>query len=231
MMDLGAIAGAALLAGFLGSAHCFGMCAGISGLFAANASASSLRSDTPKAIAYNLGRILTYTTLGALVAAIGGKFVDAIPALAGPVRLAGGVLIVLVGLQVAFRWRLLAPVENLGAKLWSRIAPSGSRLFPVATMAGAVQLGLLWGFLPCGLVYSALLIAASTADALQGALVMLMFGIGTMPAMLATGLSAARVASFASRNHLLAGLLIVVLGAATLLLPVQSLFGPTPHVH
>lgn len=231
MTELGAIAGAALLAGFLGSAHCFGMCAGISGLFAANASATSLRSDTPKALAYNFGRILTYALLGGLVGAIGGTFVDAIPALAGPVRLAGGLLIVLVGLQVAFRWRLLAPVENLGAKLWSRIAPRGGRLFPVTSIIGAVQLGLLWGFLPCGLVYSVLLVAASTADAVRGALVMLMFGLGTMPAMLATGLSAARVASFASRNHVAAGLLIVILGAATLVLPIQSFLGPAHHAH
>lgn len=231
MTELGAIAGAALLAGFLGSAHCFGMCAGISGLFAANASASSLRSDTPKAVAYNVGRILTYTILGALIGAVGSTFVDAIPRLAGPVRLAGGVLIVLVGLQVAFRWRLLAPIENMGAKLWSRVAPSGSRLFPVTSLFGAIQLGLLWGLLPCGLVYSALLIAASTADTVRGALVMLMFGLGTLPAMLATGLSAARVASFASKNRVLAGLLIIALGIATLRMPVQSLIGTTHHIH
>lgn len=231
MTEIGAVIGAALLAGFLGSAHCFGMCAGISGLFAANANASSLRSDTPKAIAYNFGRILTYTVLGAFIAAIGSAFVDVIPQLAGPVRLAGGVLIILVGLQVAFRWRLLAPIENFGAKLWSRVAPSGSRLFPVTTMSGAIRLGLIWGVLPCGLVYSALLIAASTTDPMRGALVMLMFGLGTMPAMLATGLSAARVASFTSKNHVLAGLLIVVLGIATLVLPIQSLLGTAHHAH
>lgn len=231
MTEISATAGAALLAGFLGSAHCFGMCGGISGLFAANASASSLRNDMPKAIAYNLGRIMTYAVVGALIAAIGAAFIDVIPKLAGPVRLASGVLIILVGLQVAFRWRLLAPVENLGARLWSRVAPSGSRLFPVTSIFGALRLGLLWGLLPCGLVYSALLIAASTADALHGSLIMLMFGLGTMPAMLATGLGAARIASFASKNHLYAGLLIVILGAVTLVLPIQSLLGSAHHAH
>ena len=231
MTELWTITGAALVTGFLGSAHCFGMCGGISGLFAAHASATSLRSDLPKAVAYNLGRIVSYAILGAAFAALGGLFVDAIPKLAGPVRLASGILIILVGLQVAFRWRLLAPIENAGAKLWSRIAPAGGRLFPVTSVSRALQLGLIWGLLPCGLVYSALLVAASTADPGRGALVMVAFGLGTMPAMLATGLSAARISAFASRNRVAAGLLIVVLGIATLMMPVQSLLGPAPHHH
>jgi sulfite exporter TauE/SafE len=139
------------------------------------------------------------------------------------VRLASGLLIVLIGLQVAFNWRILALVENAGGRLWQKIAPAAKGLVPVESMPQALGLGLLWGLLPCGLVYSVLLLAASTADAVSGSLVMLAFGIGTMPAMIATGLSAAKLAQFMSRRRLGAGLLIVLIGLATIAMPVMKL--------
>ena len=225
---------AALAAGFLGSAHCLGMCAGISGMVAVNASAKSLSRTLPLAIAYNLGRAVSYTALGALVALFGDTMVSALPALAGPVRLLGGVLIILVGLQVAFRWQLLAPVESAGLALWSRIAPAAGRLLPVTTIPRAIALGLLWGFIPCGLVYSMLLVAAASASVATGAATMLAFGIGTMPAMLMTGLGALSLASFAGRVRVFAGLLIVLLGLLTIGFPLTSLLGTdsgTMHHH
>lgn len=223
------LVGAAFITGLLGSAHCFGMCAGISGLFAVNASAASMRRDIPMALTYNLGRVLSYAFLGIIVAALGKSFVDAIPGLAAPVRLFSGILIIIVGLQVAFNWRVLAPLEKAGASLWNRIAPAAKGLLPVTTVPKALALGLLWGWLPCGLVYSVLLLAATTADPLRGASVMLAFGIGTMPAMVATGVSASRLAGFMSRRKLGAGLLIVILGIATLAMPVASLSGSKGH--
>jgi len=221
--------GAAFVTGFLGSAHCFGMCAGISGLFAVNASATSLRRDIPMAVTYNLGRVLSYVFIGVIVAALGKSIVGGIPRLAAPVRLFSGVLIVIVGLQVAFNWRVLAPVEKAGASLWQRIAPAAKRLLPVTSMPKALGLGLLWGWLPCGLVYSVLLLAATTANPAQGAAVMLAFGLGTMPAMIATGVSASKLAGFMSRRRLGAGLLIVILGLATLAMPVAKLAGSEGH--
>ena len=217
--------GAAFVTGLLGSAHCFGMCGGLSGLFAVNTSVASLRRNIPMAFTYNLGRVLSYAFLGAVVALVGQAFVDSIPRLAAPVRLASGLLIVIVGLQVAFGWRFLAPVEKAGAKLWNRIAPAAKGLLPVTSMPKALGLGLLWGWLPCGLVYSVLLLAASTANALDGGLVMIAFGVGTMPAMIATGISASKLSAFMSRNRLGAGLLIVLLGLATLAMPVMKMSG------
>ena len=210
------------------------MCAGISGLFAVNASVASLRTQLSMAIAYNIGRVLSYVFLGALVAAIGHSIVNTIPDIAAPVRLASGLLIVVVGLQVAFGWRFLAPLEKAGARIWNRIAPAANSLLPVTSMPKALGLGLLWGWLPCGLVYSVLLLAATTADPLQGGLVMISFGLGTMPAMIATGISASRLSQFMSRNRLGAGLLIVLLGALTLAMPVMSMSGdpqPSEHSH
>jgi len=216
---------AAFVTGFLGSAHCFGMCGGISGLFAVSAEVRSLRQQAPKAVAYNLGRLLTYAFLGVTVALLGKTMVDSIPKLAAPIRLASGLLIILVGLQLAFNWRILAPVENVGSKLWQKVAPSARRLVPVETNTQAVGLGLIWGLLPCGLVYSVLLLAATTADPVHGGLVMLAFGLGTLPAMIATGLSASKLAQFMSRKRLGAGLLIVLIGIATIAMPVMKLAG------
>jgi len=220
---------ASFITGFLGSAHCFGMCGGISGLFAVNASVASLRAQFPKAIAYNLGRILTYAIIGAAVAVLGKSAVASIPALMAPIRLASGALIIFVGLQLAFGWRILAPLENAGARLWKRIAPAAKGLVPVNSIPQALGLGLIWGWLPCGLVYSVLLLAATTAEPAGGGLVMIAFGLGTMPAMVATGVSASKLAQFMSGKRMGAGLLIVLLGLATIAMPVMKLTGTQGH--
>lgn len=220
---------AAFVTGLLGSAHCFGMCGGISGLFAVNTAVATLKTQVPRAIAYNLGRVLSYAILGTAVAVVGKTMVDSIPKLAAPVRLASGLLIILIGLQIAFNWRILAPIESAGAKLWQKIAPTAKGLLPVRSVAQALGLGLAWGLLPCGLVYSILLLAASTADPVGGSLVMLAFGLGTMPAMIATGLSASKLSQFMSRKRLGAGLLIVLIGVATIAMPVMKLSGPHGH--
>ena len=225
MNGLWPMASAAFITGLLGSAHCLGMCGGISGLFAVNVSVQALKQQFSKAVAYNVGRVATYAVLGIIVALLGKGAVGSIPYLAAPVRLASGALIILVGLQVAFGWRVLSVVENAGAALWRRVAPSAKGLVPVENIMQALGLGLVWGLLPCGLVYSILLLAATTAEPSSGAVVMIAFGLGTMPAMIATGVSAARLAQFMSRKRVGAGLLIVLIGVATIAMPVTKLSG------
>jgi len=112
-----------------------------------------------------------------------------------------------------------------GAKIWQKIAPAAKGLVPVESLPQALGLGLIWGWLPCGLVYSVLLLAATTTDPFAGACVMLAFGLGTMPAMIATGMSASKLAQFMSGKRLGAGLLIVLLGIATIAMPVMKLTG------
>lgn len=226
MTELIPVLATAFVTGLLGSAHCFGMCAGISGLFAINASVASLKTQVPKAFAYNLGRVLSYAILGVVVGVLGKTIVSSIPDIAAPVRFASGVLIILVGLQLAFGWRILSPLETAGSKIWKRIAPAARGLVPVETTTQALGLGLIWGWLPCGLVYSVLLLAATTTDALGGGLVMIAFGLGTMPAMIATGVSASKIAQFMSGKRLGAGLLIIVLGLATIAMPVMKFTSP-----
>ena len=223
MIEVWPIVSAALVTGLLGSAHCLGMCGGISGLFAVNASITSIKQQLPRAITYNAGRIATYAILGIVVAMLGKGAVGSIPDLAAPVRLASGLLIILVGLQVAFGWRLLSFVENVGARLWRRVAPAAKGLVPVENLLQALGLGLIWGLLPCGLVYSVLLLAATTTEPSSGALVMIAFGLGTMPAMVATGISASKLAQFMSRRRMGAGLLIILMGIATIAMPIMKM--------
>lgn len=229
--------GAALAAGLFGSAHCLGMCGGIAGLFAVKLEVATLSRRLGLGIAYNLGRILGYAVLGFLVAGIGKTIAGVIPALAGPVRLAGGLLIILVGLQIAFDWRLLEFMERGGGAVWQRIAPSARGLLPVTSAPKALVLGFLWGWLPCGLVYSALLIAATSGEALNGAAVMAVFGLGTLPAMLLTGLGAAELQAFMARTWARrgAGLLVVIMGIVTLWMPLMKLLSPMAdgdtHMH
>ena len=233
MTDLLAALATAFLAGLLGSAHCFGMCGGISGLFAVQSSVRGLRRQLPMALTYNAGRLASYAILGFTVAALGSQVVELSPAVARPVRLAAGVIIILVGLQIAFNFRVLDILERVGGIAWSRISPFAGRLLPVTSLPRALGLGLLWGLLPCGLVYSMLLVAATSLHAVDGALIMLAFGIGTTPAMLLTGLGAARLAQLMQdkRTRLGAGLLIVLLGILTLVMPVTALMSPGPHSH
>ena len=234
MPELTASLAAALLTGLLGSAHCLGMCAGISGLFAMQSSAAGLRRQLPMAVTYNAGRLASYAILGFVVAAVGARFAGLTPALAGPVRLIAGIVIILIGLQIAFDMRLLSWLERMGSRIWERVTPLAQGLLPVNSLPRALGLGLLWGLLPCGLVYSILLVAAASAQAVDGALIMLAFGLGTTPAMLLTGLGAARLSQLMQqrRTRLGAGLLIVILGLLTIAMPVMAtLFSGAGHSH
>ncbi len=237
MIELLPILGAALLAGFLGSAHCLGMCGGISGMIAVNAGVTALKTQLPLAIAYNVGRITSYAILGAIVGSLGQAAVMTVPAIAGPVKLATGIIIILIGLQLVFDLRILSALERSGAALWKRIAPLAQKLLPISTIPRAYGLGLLWGWLPCGLVYGALLIAVTTATAGSGALTMAVFGLGTMPAMVMTGLGAFRLSQSLGNARRAAGVLLIVIGLITLAMPVEKMFmsdgaaGHSMHQH
>lgn len=230
MTELLPLLSAALLAGLVGSAHCLGMCAGISGLFAVNAEVATMRASIPTALVYNAGRVITYALLGVIVAAFGSVIVKASPNLAVGVRMLSGIIIMLVGLKVAFDLRVLNVIERMGGTLWARIAPAANRLVPVTSLPKALGLGLVWGWLPCGLVYSVLLIAATSASPIGGAATMVAFGLGTMPAMVLSGLGAARLSSIMQRRgtRLGLGLLIVAMGLLTIAMPLGKLL-PIGH--
>lgn len=136
-------------------------------------------------LSYNLGRIFSYALMGAIV----GLFAQQITASGGAVwlRWLAGLLLIAMGLYLANWWRGLTYLETGGRYLWAYLQPLGKALMPVDNPTKAVALGGIWGWLPCGLVYSALAYAMAQGNAFNGAMIMLAFGLGTLPAVLATG--------------------------------------------
>ena len=183
----------AFLVGLLGGVHCVGMCGGIVG--ALSLGLSSQRQQLPLLLAYNIGRIASYTLAGALMGGLGFYFSGLLPVQnAQHVLLAlAGVFMILLGLYLAGWWNLLARIERAGGALWRRIEPLGRGLLPVRSVRQAVLLGVLWGWLPCGLVYTALVWTVASGGAFQGAALMLAFGLGTLPNLLLMGVAAARL--------------------------------------
>ena len=206
------------LAGLMGSVHCLGMCAGLSGLFAVGGNAGRSRVLT-----YNAGRLLSYGIIGALGGLLGASAAESYQLYTQVhwLRIAGGVIICLIGLQIALELNLLRAIESAGAGIWRAISPLARRLLPVTSHRRALGLGLLWGWLPCGLVYSVLLVAMTSGGPISGALVMAAFGAGTLPAMFATGIGAQVVTRFtqgtASRRAM--GFLLIVMGLLTIAMP------------
>ncbi len=192
------------LMGVFGSAHCVAMCGGIAGSLSCAASSECARPRRSLALAlsYNLGRVASYAAAGAFAGSV-GVMVSAVfdlHALQAGLRLVAGVATLGVALFVAGLFPAFAAVERLGGPLWSIVGPIARRLLPVRTAGQAVLLGGLWGFLPCGMVYAALAIALGAGSASGGGLAMAAFGIGTLPAMVATSLVAGAVMNVARRS-------------------------------
>jgi len=205
---------AAMLAiGLLGAGHCVGMCGGIaSALGFAARDGGSLHLI----IAYNLGRITSYAVAGALVALV-GQWGESYLALGPVLRIVSGVVLILMGCYLAGWWRVLVRLEKIGGALWKRIQPLSVKLLPVRSLPQALVLGMLWGWLPCGLVYTALAYAATSANTMEGALAMAAFGLGTAPAMVAGGLFAARVRTFLQSHAVrtIAAVIMIAFGVWT----------------
>lgn len=194
LVDLLPVLSTAFLAGLLGAGHCFGMCGGIAGGLGA---LSSRHGAAGAALVFNGARIVSYGLLGGVAAsfmALTGE-VLAVPGWGRALRWATAILIALIGLQFLFNLRALATIERAGGRLWARMAPAVQGAARVQGLPGRAALGLAWGFLPCGLVYTVLLTAASTGNFADGALVMLAFGAGTLPALLGMTLWAPALAA------------------------------------
>lgn len=211
-LDLLPVLVTAFMAGLLGAGHCFGMCGGIAGGFGALATG---RGAFGSALLFNGGRIISYGLLGGVLAVLIGVAGEGlgVPGWSRWLRLLTGVLIALVGLRFLFDWQGLARIEQAGAGLWRRVSPLVNKAARTRGPLGRLALGLTWGFLPCGLVYTMLLTAMSTGKFVDGFLTMFAFGVGTLPALLGMTLWAPALSSFlqekATRRIVGAGLLLV----------------------
>lgn len=203
----------AFVVGLLGGVHCVGMCGGIVGALSLGLPS---QRQLPLLIAYNLGRIGSYTVAGAIMGVMGFYFSALLPVQnAQRVLLAfAGIFMILLGLYLGGWWNLLTRIERLGGRLWRRIEPLGRGLLPVRSVRQALLLGVLWGWLPCGLVYSALVWTVSSGGASQGGLLMLAFGLGTLPNLLLMGVAAAKLQRWVRKpaTRAVAGGLVVLFG-------------------
>ena len=228
MID-GVAMSAALVAGLIGSAHCFGMCGGIAGAMGMAAAQNGVRGGRLglHATLYNVGRITSYVVAGVIVGLLGsalGGMID-LPSWSLWLRGITGLVLVLLGLQIAFGWRLLTFLERGGARLWRRLSPLAGRLLGKRGAINALGLGMLWGWLPCGLSYSMLLIAATTGTAVGGGAIMLAFGLGTLPSMIGASYAGGRIGGLPGgrRTRVIAGLLIALMGIWTAAVPMRHI--------
>lgn len=215
---------AAFLAGMAGSVHCLAMCGGLSGalvLRVRRGGASPGRTVT-HTVTYQIGRLASYALAGAL----GGSLIGVLPELLEfqPLGLAlralAGLVLVGAAVGVLFNWRPLARIEQLGGRLWRHVTPL-TRNIPADRIRGSLLLGMLWGWLPCGMVYSMVLVAALSGTPAKGAATMLCFGLGTLPAIVSAGLASAQLLRLSAGRRLntVFGVLLLVLGIMTVVAP------------
>ncbi|MBI4996446.1 MAG: sulfite exporter TauE/SafE family protein [Rhodocyclales bacterium] len=202
---------AIFLVGLLGGSHCVGMCGGIVG--ALSLQAPQGRMALPVQLAYNLGRIASYTAAGMFAGALAQIVGELLP-LQRALYFVASLMLVAMGVYLLGMTQSLAWLEKRGQFVWRRVQPFTARFLPVRGAAQALPLGLLWGWLPCGLVYSALTTALASGSAGKGALLMLAFGLGTLPNLLLAGLLLVRFRRFAQARatRLVSGLLVLGYG-------------------
>ncbi|MDG9924083.1 MULTISPECIES: sulfite exporter TauE/SafE family protein [unclassified Pseudomonas] len=222
MPELAPLLVSALILGLLGGGHCLGMCGGLMGALTLAIPPEQRARRFRLLLAYNFGRILSYTTAGLLIG-LAGWAVASSPA-AMVLRVIAALLLIAMGLYLAGWWSGLTRIEALGRHLWRHLQPIASRLMPVSSLPRALLLGAVWGWLPCGLVYSTLLWASSQGSPADSALLMLAFGLGTWPVLLATGMAAERLTALLRQRgvRMAGGLLVILFGLWTL---------PGPHQH
>lgn len=183
----------AFIMGLFSSMHCVGMCGSIIGTLTLSLK-QEIRENKDVLffyiLNYNLGRITSYTLAGALVGVM--EFILTMPLGEGHghriLQLLSAIIMASAGFYIAGWFPRFAYIEKSGSRLWKFLEPFGRRLIPVQTRTRAFLFGMIWGWLPCGLVYTAFALAATTGDVLKSSLTMLAFGIGTLPAVFGIGI-------------------------------------------
>lgn len=218
----------AFLLGLFSTVHCIGMCGGIIGALSLSLPVE-IRHHKPRLLlfvtTYNIGRLLSYTLAGLIAGAIGTGVLASTGFDQGHVVLQyiGVAMMVAIGIYLAGWLPQLAIIEKIGVPLWQKLEPIGRKLLPVTSLPKALAYGVIWGWLPCGLVYFVLIWALTAGDALRGALMMLAFGLGTLPTLLTAGFMTSWVTRFA-RNptaRTIVGVLIIAMAIGSLFIPME----------
>ncbi|MBV2236063.1 MAG: sulfite exporter TauE/SafE family protein [Sterolibacterium sp.] len=222
MPDTGFIA--LFLIGLLGGTHCMAMCGGIVSALSMQPPGQielrkrgGLLTSLPLQLAYNLGRISSYTLAGAALGAVGslGLLFDNLLPVQMTLYVLANLMLIALGLYLLGLSQSLQFLERAGQRIWLKIQPLSRRFLPARRVSQALPLGMLWGFLPCGMVYSALTTALMSGSAWRGAGLMLAFGLGTLPNLLLAGLLLQRLRAFSQNRwiRVLSGALVLGFGA------------------
>jgi sulfite exporter TauE/SafE len=211
---------AALLMGFFGSPHCLGMCGGLVTAFGLSMKDVSPAKRRALVATYHLGRLTSYAFLGLVAGLIGTTVLEPLMKGNSTPRILLGLVLVFVGVTMLGA-PFLTKLERFGMRFWQYLSPLRQKVFPLTTFPRALTAGLLWGFLPCGLVYGALLIAIVAHNPLSGAALMFVFGLGTVPMLVAThetvGWLRDKIGRFRLRQ--LNGAIMVLSGLAVMVVP------------
>lgn len=214
---------AALLSGLLGGVHCAAMCGAIATSLSFGQKSTSATTQWLHALQPNLGRVLGYTLAGGIVGGVGHGLVSIAqqPRLMLAMRIGVGLLMIVVALRLLDPTGRFNPLSRPANALWQRLRPLQRALLPADTTLKRIGIGLLWGWLPCGLSATLLATAWLQATAVGGALTMLAFGLGTLPVMLPLTWSGARLGQRLQRGGLriAAGLLVLLAGLVTIAAP------------
>jgi sulfite exporter TauE/SafE len=203
--------------GLLGGAHCIGMCGGVIGALTMAVDARDSKRRLVLIAAYNLGRICSYVLIAMLFYLLVDQFENYFAL--SFMRNIAGLLLIAMGLYIANWWRGLVYLEKLGSHLWRWIQPLSKTLVPVKTVWHALFLGLIWGWLPCGLIYSALVYSATAPTITQAALIMFGFALGTLPTIILGSFMAERFMIFikAKNVRVVMALLLILFGVWTII--------------
>lgn len=202
--------------GLFSSIHCIGMCGSIIGTLTLSLKPEIRNNKStlfPFVLNYNIGRITSYAIAGGL-AGLAGTLLR-LPFDEGlghrVLQLFSAAIMLSAGLYIAGLFPRFAYIEKIGSKFWKIIEPFGRRLIPVNTRTDAFLFGMVWGWLPCGLVYATLALAATSGDVLRSSLTMLSFGLGTLPAVIGIGIMTDVLTKLSGIKHfkLIAGLLLI----------------------
>jgi len=219
----------AVLLGLLGAGHCLAMCGGIISTLSVSSRAKNHSHNWQYLFLYQFGRIISYTSFGGIAGWLGLQLNLSItfPLL----KIISGTLLILMALYISHLWLGLNYLEQAGKKIWNHLSPLTKYLLPVKTKSRAFLLGALWGWLPCGLVYTSLGLALSLADSFSAATFMLFFGLGTLPATLLAGSASLSLKAFLNRpwlRYASAGILLAI-GLNTLYVAFFSSLGSHYH--